>query len=96
MSSPASEHLKKDNLFGCLKLRLWLVEDYMRWSSDLWMTGWWVGVRIVLVPVNVWLSVQVCVCACVCLPGPCHASSPPLGSLCAVCFFFFFALFEDE
>lgn len=31
-----SEHLTKDNLFGCLMLRHWLVEDYVRWSSDLW------------------------------------------------------------
>lgn len=31
-----SEHLTKDNLFGCLMLRSWLVEDYMRWPSDLW------------------------------------------------------------
>ncbi len=37
-----SEHLMKDNLFGCLMLRHWLVEDYMRWSDDLWwlVVGW--------------------------------------------------------
>ena len=37
-----SERLTKDNLFGCLMLRHWLVEDYMRWPSDLWwlVVGW--------------------------------------------------------
>lgn len=42
-----SEHLTKDNLFGCLKLQLWLVEDYMRWTSDLWglLLGWSTNAR---------------------------------------------------
>lgn len=37
-----SEHLTKDNLFGCLMLRHRLVEDYTRWSNDLWrpVVGW--------------------------------------------------------
>lgn len=61
-----SEHLTKDNLFGCLMLRHWLAEDYMRWTSDLWrlVKGWSKYVRWC-----VWTYMQrVCVCvrACVC------------------------------
>lgn len=39
---PRREHLTKDNLFGCLMLWHWLVEDYMRWPGDLWrlVVGW--------------------------------------------------------
>lgn len=36
MSSPAAKHLMKDNLFRCLMLWHWLVEDYVRWLGDLW------------------------------------------------------------
>lgn len=34
-----SKHLTKDNLFGCLMQWHWLVEDYVRWPSDLWCLG---------------------------------------------------------
>lgn len=74
-----SEHLTKDNLFGCLMLRHWLVEDYMRWSSDLWwlVVGWskCVGacegecvcacIQWECVSVTVSLNVFMCVCVCV-------------------------------
>lgn len=61
-----SEHLTKDNLFGCLMLRHWLVEDYMRWSSDLWrlVVGW---SKYVWVCVNAFSEhVFECVCS---VPG---------------------------
>lgn len=59
-----SEHLTKDNLFECLMLRSWLVEDYMRWPSDLWWLV--VGKRKYVCQCmwgSVWANIQ---CRCVC------------------------------
>lgn len=70
-----SEHLTKDNLFGCLMLRHWPVEDYMRWPSDLWwlVVGcskyrcmWGESVTVYIQCACVFVSVSVCVCVCSC------------------------------